>query len=124
MDCPQGSSSTSLNFSFFVGSSQVGFFLLNYFFGVCYRCYEVLVNGRKQGVTKKTMDQLSGASALCKKLLLDAFKRLRRDDCDAAADTTYAQIKREATSYRHRWTAVKSQLGCWTDKPESLLEFT
>lgn len=84
-------------------------------------CHEVLVNGRKQGVTKKTIDKLSGASALCKKSLLDAFKRLRPDD-DVVL--TYAQVKSEATWYRHRWTTFKNQLGCWTEKSKDLLEFT
>jgi len=84
----------------------------------------VLVNGRKQGATKKTTH---GASALCKKSLLDAFRRLRRpDDGDGATDVrrTYAQIKSDAAEYGRRWTAAKLRLGCWTTKPDGLLEFT
>jgi len=91
----------------------------------------VLVNGRKQGVTKKTTDNKSngGASGLCKKSLLDAVKRLRRRRCGGghaadAAVSTYGRMKAEATGYRRCWTAGKQRLGCWTVKPEGLSEFT
>lgn len=85
----------------------------------------MLVNGRKQGVTKKTMDKPSSISALCKKSMLDAFKVLRRyDDGGNLATSTYGHLKSEAIAYQRLWTARKNLLGCWTEKPSWLLEFT
>lgn len=83
--------------------------------------HEVLVNGRKQGATKKAVDgKATGSSALCKKSLIDACRHLLAND----RDTTYAQIKLQATSYRDRWAAVRRRLGFWTVKPEGLSDFT
>ncbi|XP_027838823.2 tRNA-specific adenosine deaminase 1 isoform X1 [Aphis gossypii] len=83
--------------------------------------HEVLVNGRKQGATKKAVDgKATGSSALCKKSLIDACRHLLAND----RDITYAQIKLQATSYRDRWTAVRRRLGFWTVKPEGLSDFT
>lgn len=89
---------------------------------MCSSC-EVLVNGRKQGVTKKSMDKLSSSSALCKKLLLDTFKCLWRDN-GSAVTITYSQLKSKASLYQHLWMVAKSQLGCWTEKPKDLMDFT
>uniref|UniRef100_A0A2S2NEH6 tRNA-specific adenosine deaminase 1 n=1 Tax=Schizaphis graminum TaxID=13262 RepID=A0A2S2NEH6_SCHGA len=88
--------------------------------------HEVLVNGRKQGATKKAVDgKATGSSALCKKSLLDACRHLLAEDGDnTGQDITYAQVKLRATLYRHRWAAVRHRLGFWTVKPEALSDFT
>ncbi|XP_025193082.1 tRNA-specific adenosine deaminase 1 isoform X2 [Melanaphis sacchari] len=88
--------------------------------------HEVLVNGRKQGATKKAVDgKATGSSALCKKSLLDVCRNLLVNDGDTTGrDVTYAQFKLRATSYQHRWAAVRRRLGFWTVKPETLLDFT
>ncbi|XP_060876505.1 tRNA-specific adenosine deaminase 1 [Metopolophium dirhodum] len=88
--------------------------------------HEVLVNGRKQGATKKAVDgKAAGSSALCKKSLLDACRHLLAGGGGTAGpEVTYAQAKLDATSYRSRWSAVRRRLGCWTVKPEALLDFT
>lgn len=90
------------------------------------RRHEVLVNGRKQGATKKAVDgKATGSSALCKKSLFDACKHLLAGDGGTAGrEVTYAKAKLDATSYRHRWSAIRRRLGCWTVKPEALLDFT
>lgn len=81
------------------------------------------MDGRKQGVTKKTADKPSSASALCKKSLLDAFKRL--ENGRRYADATYALVKSAAvTVYGDPWERGKRLLGCWTEKPPGLTEFT
>lgn len=88
--------------------------------------HEVLVNGRKQGATKKAVDgKAAGSSALCKKSLFDACRRLLASDGGTAGpEVTYAKAKLDATSYRSRWSAIRRRLGCWTVKPEALLDFT
>lgn len=87
------------------------------------RYCEVLVNGRKQGVTKKTMNKPSSSSVLCKKALLDVFKKMWGEN-SVLPPITYAQLKSKALLYQNRWTTAKSQLGCWTEKPKGLLDFT
>lgn len=89
--------------------------------------HEVLVNGRKQGATKKAVDgKATGSSALCKKSLFDACRHLLAGDGGTAdgREVTYAQAKLDATSYRRRWAAIRRRLGCWTVKPEALQDFT
>ncbi|XP_015370760.1 PREDICTED: tRNA-specific adenosine deaminase 1 isoform X2 [Diuraphis noxia] len=89
--------------------------------------HEVLVNGRKQGATKKAVDgKATGSSALCKKSLFDACRHLLAGDggTEGRRQVSYAQAKSGATLYRRRWAAIRRQLGCWTVKPEDLLDFT
>jgi len=88
--------------------------------------HEVLVNGHKQGATKKAVDgKATGSSALCKKSLIDACRHMLANDGNTTGrDITYAQIKLRATSYRDRWVAVRRQLGFWTVKPDGLYDFT
>lgn len=90
----------------------------------CHRSrHEVLVNGRKQGATKKAVEgKATGSSALCKKSLFDACRHLLAGD--GGREVTYAQAKLDATSYRRRCAAIRRRLGCWTVKPEGLLDFT
>lgn len=88
--------------------------------------HEVLVNGRKQGATKKAVDEnASGSSSLCKKSLFDSCQRLLAAErpTEGPRDVSYAEAKLDATPYRRRWAAVKRRLGCWTVKPENLLDF-
>lgn len=89
--------------------------------------HEVLVNGRKQGATKKAVDgKATGSSALCKKSLFDACRHLLAGDggIEGRRECSYAQAKSDATLYRRRWAAIRRRLGCWTVKPENLLDFT
>lgn len=92
-------------------------------FNVFYSYKEVLVNGRKQGVTKKTINNPRAVSALCKKSFLDTFKRLW-EHSNGTATFTYLQLKSKATLYQQQWGAIKNQLGCWTEKPKGLMNFT
>jgi len=82
----------------------------------------VLINGRKQGVTKKTMEKPSCMSSLCKKAILDTFKCLQHDN-KTIITATYAQLKSEALLYQKLWMAGKDRLGYWTKKPQGLLNF-
>ncbi|XP_050436072.1 tRNA-specific adenosine deaminase 1 isoform X2 [Adelges cooleyi] len=82
--------------------------------------HEVLVDGRKQGVTKKTMDKPSSASVVCKKSLFDTFKSFN----EKYSSMTYQAVKSEATAYKQQWDEKTQQLGCWTEKSKSLIEFT
>jgi len=89
--------------------------------------HEVLVNGRKQGATKKAVDgKATGSSALCKKSLFEACRHLFAGDggTEGRREVSYAQAKLDATLYRCRWSAIRRRLGCWTVKPENLLDFT
>ncbi|XP_050522594.1 tRNA-specific adenosine deaminase 1 isoform X2 [Daktulosphaira vitifoliae] len=82
--------------------------------------YEVLVDGHKQGVTKKTMNKKSNMPLVCKKSLFDIFKSLKKTD----NGITYGKVKSEALNYNSKWMEAKKNLGCWTEKPKSLIEFT
>lgn len=84
---------------------------------------EVVVNGRKQGVTKK--DQTNGRNLLkiCKFELFKSFTKLKHKLNDCNDNYTYREAKLLSKDYQANWEIVKGSLGVWTRKNPDLLNF-
>ncbi|KAL7740412.1 hypothetical protein ACLKA6_013207 [Drosophila palustris] len=99
------------------------------------RPHEIVVNGKRQGVTKKKLQSPQAACAVSKYKLLESFLdllhcsielrkklQLQLPDLDRL---TYAKCKSMAGDYQLAWQQLKSDyFQQWTSKPEDLLEFT
>ncbi|KAH8283680.1 hypothetical protein KR018_011649 [Drosophila ironensis] len=97
--------------------------------------YEISVNGKRQGVTKKKIDSPQAALAISKyKLFLTfldcihanaALSERFQKAITSRENITYASCKSWSTDYQLAWRQLKEQYFChWTQKPSSLLEFT
>lgn len=84
---------------------------------------EVVVNGRKQGVTKK--DQTKGKNLLkiSKFELFKSFTKLRNKLNDCNDNYTYREAKLLSKDYQANWEILKGSLGVWTRKDPDLLNF-
>lgn len=100
-----------------------------------FRPYEITVNGKRQGVTKKKLDTPQAAMSVSKyKLMLIFLDLLRcsselRDkfqlELSDLEKLTYARCKSLASDYQLGWNQLKSNyFEQWTSKPKELLEFT
>ncbi|XP_016962170.1 tRNA-specific adenosine deaminase 1 [Drosophila biarmipes] len=99
------------------------------------RPYEISVNGKRQGVTKKKVNTPQAALAISKYKLFLTFKELLRfnpklsekfdqnlSDIDLL---TYAACKELAEDYQLAWRQVKAKYFLqWTKKPPELLNFS
>ncbi|EDW03209.1 tRNA-specific adenosine deaminase 1 [Drosophila grimshawi] len=99
------------------------------------RPYEVAVNGKRQGVTKKKLDTPQAALDVSKyKLLLNFLNllngcaELRQKLCLQLSDVqnlSYAQCKALAKDYQLVWQQLKCDyFQQWTCKPKELLDFS
>ncbi|KAI9556358.1 hypothetical protein GHT06_018932 [Daphnia sinensis] len=97
---------------------------------------EVAVEGRKQGVTKKTQNQSSCHLEICKRNLFKTFLSLLRqfqvdnlpmhlkEQHTDIQSMTYNQVKRLCTDYVQMWEKVRMNVfPTWTAKPTALTEF-
>lgn len=98
---------------------------------------EVAVEGRKQGVTKKNLNQPSCRLEICKKSLFQKFvfllSKFKIDDLPMhlkeghtnIQTMTYNQVKRFCTEYVQMWEKARLNIvPTWTTKPTALTEFT
>ncbi|ERL91575.1 tRNA-specific adenosine deaminase 1 [Dendroctonus ponderosae] len=90
--------------------------------------FEVAVNGRKQGVTKKNYLTEKGRLGICKLELFKTFRdkclELKIDLDSDMENSTYEQAKRLSKSYQNNWIILKEQFRTWTMKDPELLHFT
>ncbi|XP_068158185.1 tRNA-specific adenosine deaminase 1 [Drosophila tropicalis] len=98
------------------------------------RPYEISVNGKRQGVTKKKVDTPVAALAISKYKLFVCFLELlgsqkeirKRFDVliEDLPKLTYATCKQLAKKYQEAWQQLKYEyFEQWTRKPSKLLEF-
>ncbi|XP_034669711.1 tRNA-specific adenosine deaminase 1 [Drosophila subobscura] len=99
------------------------------------RPYEISVNGKRQGVTKKKLESAQAALAVSKFKLFQTFLNLlqsraelraifQRDDSDLE-HMTYACCKNLCEDYQQAWSQLKEEyFQQWTCKPKGLLDFT
>ncbi|XP_017047960.2 tRNA-specific adenosine deaminase 1 [Drosophila ficusphila] len=98
------------------------------------RPYEISVNGKRQGVTKKKIDTPHAALAVSKYKLFLSFldliktnpKLCEKFDQDTYKfdGTTYASCKDLAADYQQAWRQLKEKYFLqWTKKPHELLTF-
>ncbi|BFF94095.1 tRNA-specific adenosine deaminase 1 [Drosophila madeirensis] len=99
------------------------------------RPYEISVNGKRQGVTKKKLESAQAALAVSKFKLFQTFLNLlqsraelrakfQRDDSDVEL-MTYACCKNLCEDYQQAWRQLKEEyFQQWTFKPKGLLDFT
>lgn len=98
---------------------------------------EVAVEGRKQGVTKKTQNRPACRLQICKKNLYKSFASLVKTagtdnlpphltHCASKLDTLpYREAKQLASEYCKMWETVRAKvMPCWTLKPANLANFT
>ncbi|KAH8393115.1 hypothetical protein KR215_010722 [Drosophila sulfurigaster] len=99
------------------------------------RPFEIAVNGKRQGVTKKQLSTPQAACAVSKYKLLHGFLdilhccselreklQLQLTDLDSLS---YAKCKKMAVDYQLAWSQLKSEyFQQWTQKPNDLQEFT
>ncbi|XP_036338282.1 tRNA-specific adenosine deaminase 1 isoform X1 [Rhagoletis pomonella] len=98
------------------------------------RPYEISVNGKRQGVTRKKVNTPQAALKISKYHLINEFVALLRIepklikkfqiDPNKLAEMKYNQYKQLAKEYQRAWTLAKQEyFQQWTQKPASLLEF-
>ncbi|XP_023037149.1 tRNA-specific adenosine deaminase 1 [Drosophila willistoni] len=98
------------------------------------RPYEISVNGKRQGVTKKKLDTPVAALAISKYKLFLCFLELLRSQkeirktldilTEDLPNLSYGTCKQLATRYQEAWQQLKSEyFEQWTRKPDKLLEF-
>ncbi|EDV32009.1 uncharacterized protein Dana_GF15620 [Drosophila ananassae] len=97
--------------------------------------YEISVNGKRQGLTKKKINSPQAALEISKfKLFLtfldcistnpDLSEKFRRK-CTNLDEITYATCKSWSTVYQEAWLQLKDEFFLnWTTKPSRLLNFT
>ncbi|XP_045461939.1 tRNA-specific adenosine deaminase 1 [Harmonia axyridis] len=83
---------------------------------------EVAVEGRKQGITKKTKHLESSRLKICKAELFKRFKSLYQHVNSNIDSLNYRQYKEIAKEYQLNWNVLKYYLGKWPEKPNILLE--
>ncbi|XP_030377150.1 tRNA-specific adenosine deaminase 1 [Scaptodrosophila lebanonensis] len=99
------------------------------------RPYEIAVNGKRQGVTRKKLDTPQAALEISKYKLLNSFVELL--SCSSSLckrfnlkseqlnDLTYIECKTLAAEYQTAWKLLKQNyFRQWTCKPEELQNFT
>ena len=95
---------------------------------------EVAVEGRKQGVTKKTQNRPTSRLEISKKNLFQSFAFIVKSaqilpshlqSCLPIIDTlTYHQAKQLSLDYETCWEAVRTKvMPTWSYKPTKLIEF-
>lgn len=100
-----------------------------------FRPYEITVNGKRQGVTKKKLDTPQAAMSVSKyKLMLNFLDLLRcsselrekfKLQLSDLEKLTYSGCKSLASDYQLGWNQLKCDyFQQWTSKPKELLEFT
>ncbi|XP_017014719.2 tRNA-specific adenosine deaminase 1 [Drosophila takahashii] len=100
-----------------------------------FRPYEISVNGKRQGVTKKKVDTPQAALAVSKYKLFLSFLELHRSNPKLSEKfdknlsdlelITYASCKDLSRDYQLAWRQVKDKYFLqWIKKPQELLEFT
>lgn len=96
---------------------------------------EVAVEGRKQGVTKKTLGRPSSRLEICKKNLFQSFASLVKSahaqnvvlPCLAVIDDnlTYHKSKQLSSGYVSCWETIRANvMPTWSQKPTNLINFT
>ena len=98
---------------------------------------EVAVEGRKQGITKKTQNQPSCRLEICKKKLFQKFVNVLncfptdnlpihlKEQYSDIQSMTYNKAKRLCSDYFEMWEQTRAKiLPTWTSKPTILTEFT
>ncbi|XP_054735927.1 tRNA-specific adenosine deaminase 1 [Anastrepha obliqua] len=96
--------------------------------------YEISVNGKRQGVTKKRMNTPQAALKIAKYHLMNEFVELLRLEPKLAekfqinqnqlSEMKYNQFKQLANDYQSTWALAKQiYFQQWTQKPPSLLAF-
>ncbi|XP_070195560.1 tRNA-specific adenosine deaminase 1-like isoform X2 [Littorina saxatilis] len=100
--------------------------------------HDVIVNGRRQGITKKNINTPAARSCICNSSILARFKllvdeisesipaslqKISKTDLD---QTTYGQCKRAASEYLAAWSHLhQSLLGTWLQKsPDQYYQFS
>ncbi|XP_039496711.1 tRNA-specific adenosine deaminase 1 [Drosophila santomea] len=98
------------------------------------RPYEISVNGKRQGVTKKKMNTPQAALAISKYQLFLTFLELLKlnpklsdkfnQPLSDLERNTYASCKELSTDYHFAWREIKEKYFLqWTKKPHELLDF-
>lgn len=95
---------------------------------------EVAVDGRKQGVTKKTIGRPSSRLEICKKNLFQTFASIVKSahalnvlPCLSVFDDTltYYQAKQLSSDYVSCWKTIRTKvMPTWSQKPTNLTNFT
>ncbi|XP_038220145.1 tRNA-specific adenosine deaminase 1 [Zerene cesonia] len=90
--------------------------------------FEVAVQGKKLGVTKKNENILGNYLSICKFNLFKKFQSILNENeewkqrvcgSDQVENTPYNEMKRKSTRYIYRWNEVKeSFFKIWTRKPD------
>ncbi|XP_071449422.1 tRNA-specific adenosine deaminase 1 [Hetaerina americana] len=97
--------------------------------------FEVAVNGRKQGVTKKMFGTPAGRLKTCKRELLNLFFEVFEakhstgnqlgENENISKNMTYFDLKSRAQGYNASWKSIcQSSFQSWPKKCKSLFEFT
>lgn len=100
-----------------------------------FRPYEIAVNGKRQGVTKKKLDTPQAAMSVSKYKLMVNFLALMRCSSELREKfhlelsdlekLTYTKCKSMATDYQQAWNQLKCDyFRQWTNKPKELQKFT
>uniref|UniRef100_A0A1B6DCN8 tRNA-specific adenosine deaminase 1 n=1 Tax=Clastoptera arizonana TaxID=38151 RepID=A0A1B6DCN8_9HEMI len=85
---------------------------------VSHKPLEIGVEGRRQGVTKKSRD--NGRLMICKLELFRVFISLTGEKYQ---NMSYREVKNLAKEYQNKWQLLKEKFGGWTEKPQNLSEF-
>ncbi|XP_075162627.1 adenosine deaminase, tRNA-specific 1 isoform X2 [Haematobia irritans] len=93
--------------------------------------YEVSVNGKRQGVTSKTIDTIHAALSVSKLRLFKVFSEIIQQhqnklniSYDAIKNSTYANCKLISNDYQSSWSELRSKyFKQWSQKPENMLNF-
>ncbi|XP_055911674.1 tRNA-specific adenosine deaminase 1 [Eupeodes corollae] len=97
--------------------------------------YEISVNGKKQGITKKLLQSKKSSLKISKLNLLEEFLQLIKLNPhfktklglkidDELKTITYCELKQKCQEYQNSWKTLKeSYFQQWTTKPENLLSF-
>ncbi|XP_046390728.1 tRNA-specific adenosine deaminase 1 [Ischnura elegans] len=94
--------------------------------------FEVAVNGRKQGVTKKALGTAAGRLKICKKEILNLYFDVQKAKYNHLSERTvvsegmaYFNLKNLGQGYYKAWEVMRqSSFQSWPRKCKSLIEFT
>ncbi|CAH1366445.1 unnamed protein product [Tenebrio molitor] len=92
------------------------------------RQVEVVIDGRRQGTTKKQL-KTSGGLKICKrdffKYFVNVIKhfKIKLENIDPLDKLSYKEAKLNAKKYQKAWTTLKKCFKNWTVKDESFLDF-
>lgn len=109
-------------------------FIIHNIFIYIYRPFEIAVNGKRHGVTKKRLNTTQAALEVSKYKLFINFMDLLSDcsemreklgvKLEAVKNLSYAELKALSKDYQLAWQQLKSEyFMLWTNKPKELLEF-